>query len=461
MAITNQEKCAQLLRRFGLGAPQSEIDSAVSRGYSETVEAMLAFEKAPNEIDDEEILTILKGDQNAIRPQMVTTWWIYRMLLTKHPMQEKLALFWHNHFATSGTKVQQGQLLLQQIQMFQRIGATNFHDLVLEVSRDPAMLLWLDGVTSVKGRPNENYARELLELFTMGIGNYTEQDIKEAARAFTGWSIRRATGSFFYRADQFDTGEKTFLGKTGNWKGEDIVRMAVEHPATAKFIARKFAHWFISDNPGQKVIDALAKTLVDSKYDVKALVRRIAHSEAFADQKNHRSIIKNPIDFVIGTARTIGMGERLRQNQLSDAAGQRVAIAYLRLVGNILRKMGMAPLYPPSVAGWDGGTAWISSGTMLERMRFADTVMGQAANRQRPLASQPPLYQLMSDANSLEEVVEKLQTGMDVKFGAETKTRMLGFLTEKGGLSGLTPRNPTAMNGLLKIVFASPEYQFA
>jgi hypothetical protein len=465
MKLTERQRIAHLLRRTGLSASKTEIDQYLPLGVQGTIEALLDFDKQPEEFNDDEIVTLLRADAPNLRPPIVTDWWTYRMLMTRRPLQERLALFWHNHFATSASKVQRGEFLLMQIQMFQRMGISNFHDLVLEVSRDPAMLVWLDGISNVKGKPNENYARELLELFTMGIGNYTEQDIKEAARAFTGWTVRRLNGSFFFNAGQHDDSEKVFLGQQGSFGGEDIVRMAVEHPATARFISEKFYLGFIADAPDKKAIDALAKTFRESNYDIKALLRRILTSETFWSEKAYRKRIKSPVEFIIGTLRQMGLPERLREANLQTPQGQRMARTFLRLAGSLMRKMGQMPLYPPSVKGWDGGTAWISSATMLERMRFADVLTGSMMGSGGGRAVRPMLLNLNSlsgetPATDLEVFSQSLQTTMDVELSRSTQQRLQGYLESKGGMETLESRDRAIINGALKIIFASPEYQF-
>lgn len=465
MKLTERQRIAHLLRRAGLSASKAEVERYLPLGVQGTIDSLLDFDKQPEEFDDDEIVALLRADAPNLRPPMITDWWTYRMLMTRRPLQERLALFWHNHFATSASKVQRGEFLLMQIQMFQRMGISNFHDLVLEISRDPAMLVWLDGISNVKGKPNENYARELLELFTMGIGNYTEQDIKEAARAFTGWTVRRLNGTFFFNASQHDDGEKIFLGQRGHFGGEDIVRMAVEHPATARFISQKFYVGFIADAPDKKAIDALAKTFRESNYSIKALLYRIFTSETFWSEKAYRKRIKSPVEFVIGTLRQMGVSDRLREAGLQSAQGQRVTRSFLRLTNSLLRRMGQIPLYPPSVAGWDGGTAWISSATMLERMKFADLLTNSMAGPGGGRAVRPALLNLNSlsgdtPAADLETFTKQLQVTMDVELTRSTQHRLQGYLESKGGMEALESRDRNTINGALKLIFASPEYQF-
>jgi len=463
-----RERLAHLLRRAGLSASQAEIERYLPMGIEGAIDALLHFEQEPEEIDDAEIVRLLQGDNPRLQPPMVSGWWIYRMLVTRRPLQERMALFWHNHFATSASKVNDGRLMLMQIQLFQRLGVGNFQTLVLEVARDPAMLVWLDGFRNVKGKPNENFARELLELFTLGIGNYTEGDIKEAARAFTGWTFSRVTGAFVFNRAQHDDGEKLFLGKRGNFNGEDIIRIAVEHPATATFIARKFYRHFINDidPPDEKVVALLAKTFAESGYEIKALLRRLLTSAAFWSERAFRKRIKSPVEFVIGILRQVGVGERLREINLSAGSGQRVLLAFLRLTGQWMRRMGQALLYPPSVAGWDWGTAWISSATMLERMRFAQMLTGAAIGAGgRGRAARPALTTLSTltgatPPENLEIFLDRLEQTLDVRLQKETRRKLIDYLQAKGGLSALSSSDRELITGVLQIVFASAEYQF-
>ncbi|MEN3000588.1 MAG: DUF1800 domain-containing protein [Armatimonadota bacterium] len=463
-----RERLAHLLRRAGLSASRAEVERYLPLGIEGTIDALLHYDQEPETIDDAEILRLLRGDSLRLQPQMVSAWWIYRMLVTRRPLQERMALFWHNHFATSASKVNDGRLMLMQIQLFQRLGVGNFGTLVLEVARDPAMLVWLDGFRNVKGKPNENFARELLELFTMGIGHYTEQDIKEAARAFTGWTYSRVTGAFVFNRAQHDDGEKVFLGRRGRFGGEDIVRMAVEHPATATSIARKFYRHFVNDidPPDEKAIAALAKTFTESGYEIKALLRRLLTSTVFWSERAFRKRIKSPVEFVIGTLRQVGVGERLREVNLSAAQGQRTLLAFLRLAGQWMRRMGQALLYPPDVAGWEWGTAWISSATMLERMRFAQMLTGPAIGAGgRGRVARPALTTLRALAGdtppeTLEAFVDRLEQTLDVRLQKETRRQLIDYLQAKGGLDALHASDRELINGALQIVFASAEYQF-
>lgn len=458
MRLEGQEPLRHLLRRAGFGAHTSEIERLMPMGIEGAVDYLLSWDERAQTMEDEAVLRLLQGDENRLRPPMVATWWLYRMLVTDAPLQERMAFFWHNHFATSASKVQDGRLLLMQIQMFQRLGLTDFKTLVLEVSKDPAMLVWLDGVRNVKGKPNENFARELLELFTMGIGHYTERDIQEAARAFTGWTFSRVTGSFVFNRSLHDTGEKQFFGKRGNFSGEDIVRMAVEHPATTEFMARKFYRHFINDvDPIEEpTVKALAKTFTESGYSVKALMRRLLLSQSFWSRRNRRRRVKSPVEFVVGILRQVGMGERLRQVRLNEGVGQRALLAYLRLANQWTRRIGQSLLFPPDVGGWEWGTAWISSTTMLERMRFAEFLLPA-----RGIGGITTLRELVGGGAipTLESFVERLEAVLDVTLERGTQAKLLEYLQVRGGVSALVQRDRELVQGALQIVFTSPEFQ--
>ncbi len=452
-----RERLAHLLRRAGLSAHQTEIERLLPLGIEGAVDYLLDYDKQEDPIDDAEVIAFLQGESPRLQPPMVANWWLYRMLVTRRPLQERMAFFWHNHFATSAGKVGDGRLMLMQIQLFQRLALADFKTLVLEVSKDPAMLVWLDGVRNVKGRPNENFARELMELFTMGIGNYTERDIQEAARAFTGWAFSRVTGSFVFNRNQHDDGEKEVLGKRGKFRGEDIVEIVVEHPATAQHMARKFYTHFINDvdPPDERAIQDLARTFTESGYSVRALMRRLLLSQAFWSHSNYRRRIKSPVEFVVGTLRQIGVGERLREVSLSDGAGRRLVANYLRLASQWTRRIGQSLLYPPDVAGWEWGTAWISSTTMLERMKFAEFTVPERG----PLGFRTIQELIGGSATTTEQLVERLEQVLDTKLQPNTRAKLKGYLEANGGVGVLGNRRREVVQGALQIIFSSPEFQ--
>ena len=364
MALDNvRSQIAHLLRRAGFGATASELDYYASLGFTGAVDRLLN----PEQVDDSgtdrllQSLTANLGDRKQIEASKF--WWVNRMLYTQRPLQEKMTLFWHNHFATANSKVANSVLMLQQIQLFRDNGLGSFETLLQKVTRDPAMLIWLDNRLNRKAAPNENYAREVQELFTVGIGNYTEQDIHEAARAFTGYSLDKTLNSVF-NANQHDNGSKTFQGQTGNFDADDILGILVRNPATARFITTKMFSWFVYDNPDSSTIDRLANTFTSSGFDVRSVLRDIFTGPEFLSEQAFHGIFKQPADFVIGSLKSLEV-----QNVGPD-------------VTQVLRRMGQDLLNPPDVSGWKGGSAWINSSTLFERFNWADRLsMGRDGSK--------------------------------------------------------------------------------
>ncbi len=280
-------------------------------------------------------------------------WWLTRMLYTPHPLQEKITLFWHNHFATSNAKVQSARFMLGQYALLRKHALGNFARLLQEMSYDPAMLVWLDGRGSKKGNPNENYARELMELFSLGIGHYTEQDIREAARAFTGWDVTGAAAVF--NKAQHDDGQKTFLGQTGHWKPDDIVRICLEQKAAPYFICGKLFRFLVSDSitPSRELLEPLASAFVASNHDFGAMVKTVLSSNLFFSDEVYRTKVKAPVDFALGIVKAL-------EGKIGTTA-----------LATALEQLGQNVFNPPSVKGWDGGTAWLNGQTLLYRQNLA------------------------------------------------------------------------------------------
>jgi len=400
---------AHLLRRAGFGADPAAIKAAVAVGLDATTDTLLHPERVPEDLNDTRTLTglaaLLPEPNNGGTPvQAVKMWWVHRMIASPRPLQEKMTLFWHGHF-TSKDGGAQGDFLYRQNQLFRANALGNFRTLTLAVSRDPEMLRYLNGNQNYKAHPNENYGRELMELFTCGIGNYTEDDVKAAARAFSGWNLRG--GEFHFNPNQHDNDPKTFLGKTGNWNGDDIVDILVAHPATAKRLCTQLWEYFAYPNPEPQVLDALTQTYYASGYDVRAVMGRILRSKAFYSGKARFAVIKSPAQYVVGSVKMLGLGSAV-ELALSDitpanemaympaattmpaapapampnltapavtpqqAAGRKLAI--LAGLPGAMRSMGQDLLAPPTVKGWDGGTAWINTSTLLARINFANAL---------------------------------------------------------------------------------------
>ena len=357
MALDNDHsRIAHLLRRAGFGATQAELDQYTALGFDGALDRLLNPEQVDDSATDALLapLALDPADPDVRRKiEPAKFWWFSRMLNTQRPLQEKLTLFWHTHFATANSKVGNAPLMLQQIQLFRDNGLGNFEVLLQKVTRDPAMLIWLDNRLNRKGAPNENYAREVQELFTLGIGNYTEQDIKEAARAFTGHTLDKNL-VYVFNPKQHDAGSKTFHGETGNFDADDILAILVRQPAAARFITTKLFTFFVYDNPDASTIDRLANTFVSSAFDIRSVLRDLFSGPEFLSPRAFHAQIKSPVDLVIGSVKALNV----------QIVGPEVVHA--------LRRMGQDLLNPPDVSGWKGGAAWISSTTLFERLNFAN-----------------------------------------------------------------------------------------
>ena len=377
---------AHLLRRAGFGATREELEGYVAKGYEATVEELLHPESVPSPVEDDmDLLRRYHVGHNSLRinPE-AQTHLLYRMINSKRPLEEKIALFWHGVFATGWTKVDVAKSVMRQLDMFRRYGLGDYRELLVRLSKDPAMIMWLDNIDNHKDGVNENYGRELLELFSMGVGNYTEVDVREASRAFTGWTVRNATlqahrasrnldepfgrcdFQFEYKADDHDDGEKTFLGETKAFNGEEIIDKVCHQPATARFIARHLYTFFVADEaqvPAWQIVppqdpDAI-ETLMDaftkSDYEIRSVLRVLFNSDFFKNAVFKR--VKSPTELVVGTARLTKSYQFPESND--------------KQLGPLPGKMGQNLMDPPSVEGWHTGTEWINTANLMQRVNFA------------------------------------------------------------------------------------------
>jgi uncharacterized protein (DUF1800 family) len=286
---------------------------------------------------------------NNIETQRLGLWWANRMLTTRRPLQEKLTLFWHGHFATGENKVRDYRMMLRQNEMFRARASGNLRDLLIGILTDPAMLVYLDNGENIKKHPNENFGRELLELFTMGVGNYTERDVREAARAFTGWTNNVLV--FKLDAEQHDFGEKTFLGRTGTFNGEDIIDAILKQPVTGEFVAAKLYRFFVREDVAGAVKAELGRTYRDSGYQMKPVLKRIFLSKDFYSPPAFATQIKSPVHLVVSTYKKMGLRD----------------VPTIPDFGQMTSSLGQALFDPPNVAGWAGGRTWITPSTLLQR----------------------------------------------------------------------------------------------
>ncbi|QJW95894.1 DUF1800 domain-containing protein [Frigoriglobus tundricola] len=350
----DRKAVGHLYRRAGFGATAAELDAGVKDGPAKALDRVLT---GASETDDftrtSDFMASARSMPTGAPQQRLSAWWIDRMLKTRHPLREKMTLFWHNHFATSNAKVLNARFMLGQYRLIQTHALGCFADLLTAMGTDPAMLVWLDTNTSTKAAPNENYAREVMELFSLGVGNYTETDIREAAKAFTGYEIRDGKGALNPR--QHDAGEKTVFGKKGAFTGEDVAKLCLDHPACPRFIVRKLYRFLVSDTdtPPAELIDPLAEEYRASGFNTGTLVSTILRSNVFFSPTAYRAKIKSPVEFVVGTVRTLEGGTGALP--LADA----------------LDSLGQVLFAPPSVKGWDGGPAWLNAQTLLGRNNIA------------------------------------------------------------------------------------------
>ncbi len=389
---TDVELIAHLLRRAGFGATRDELAAYAAGGYEAAVEELLT-PRDEQRISDYLVRRFHPELSGMMGPQAPGENWLYRMATTTVPLQEKMTLFWHGIFATGYNKVIHGKALSDQTRMFRRYSMDSFLTLLIELSKDPAMIIWLDNQDNHKGSINENYGRELLELFSMGVGNYTEEDVKECARAFTGWTIAnrqymemrsqrdsdwpygRISWHYEFHSEDHDYGEKTFLGETGDFNGEDIVNIICKQPATARFIARHLYSFFVADEPpvpewpytpprDPEAIEMLVQAYFDSGYNIGAVLRVLFNSDFFKAAEVRYTKVKSPVELVAGVLRLTGEFDRPRYEILER-------YSQASYMGQILNN-------PPSVEGWHQGTDWLDSGTLVERINFASQQIGDA-----------------------------------------------------------------------------------
>jgi uncharacterized protein (DUF1800 family) len=431
---------AHLLRRAGFGGPPAEIASYAAKGAKGAVDALVDYEQtAPM---DDPSPSIPGFDPNTI--QSLRQLWVIRMARSPRPLEEKMTLFWHNHFATSVRKVNRPLLMWQQNSLFRSHATGNFRALMQDVAKDPAMILWLDTNTSRRARPNENFARELMELFTMGIGNYSEQDIKESARAFTGWELRDE--KYFFNRQQFDDGVKTYHGQTGRFTGEQIVDIAVSHSATARFITAKLYRFFVDDNPSEATVERLAKVFVDGGYEIKPVLREIFLSPEFTGSYHQK--VKWPHDLVIGAARTLELPVESMQ------------------LAQTMAGLGQDLFAPPTVKGWHEGPEWISASSVLLRVNWLNTIVsGRHGNqptvaadlRGKPIIENPnALIGLNGDRSVMVDLASALLVDSDLT--SEARDEILKYAA-KGGQGNGRRGFEGKTRGVLHLLMSTPAYQ--
>ena len=472
MTSPNRKLTAHLARRAGFGATPDELDQYEKIGYEALVERFLEPAAPPSAVPDDLIFR-RHVDLHAMQGHNAA-YWAYRLISTDRPLEEKIALFWHGVFATGENKLNNLGSLANQIDTFRRAGLGRFDDLLIELSRDPAMIIWLDNHTNHKDSINENYGREILELFSMGVGNYTEDDIKECARAFTGWSVKNGEymammamkdsiwpyGRIFwhheYREDDHDGGGKRFLGEAGPFGGEDVIEIICRQPATARFVSRHLYNFFVADEApvpqwadtpprDPDAIETLADAYFAHGHDLKSVLRVLFNSDFFKEAAFAR--VKSPTEVIIGTLRKTG---EFRVPESGDPG-----------IFNVMEEcgfMGQKLLDPPSVEGWHTGEEWITSGSLVDRVNFAAQRMSDAANPgvadmvDRVSGESSPSSAPNDPAELVDACLDVLGP-MDV---ASDTRELLIELATVGAREGITQE---LILDLFKIIASSREYQ--
>ena len=460
---SDRAEIAHIMRRAGFGATASELDTLTAeKTYQEIVDDLVNPEHFP-EIDSSYVERYYGGEPVAV----YVAKWLYRIINTQRPLEEKMALFLHHIYPVAWGKSEHGPSIFNQIDMFRRVGLTDFKTILLELSKDPAMIFWLDNNENHKDEINENYGRELLELFSMGIGAYTEDDIKSASRAFTGWTFRQPLSLypmghhqavFEYRPEDHDDGEKTFLGQTGNFNGEDIIDIIVEQPATARFISRHLYSFFVEDEAqvpswsieapkDEMAIGRLSKVFLDSRGNMRAVLKELFSSDFFKNSIEKKKV-KSPAELVAGVLRQTGEFRSPKPGLHDFTAAASV--------------MGQSLLNPPTVEGWHTGHEWIDSGTLSERVNFAE--------KQFKDDSKPGIQEILQRAGSLDDDPDGLVTRCldlmgGVRVSDETRHSLVKYAKElktmgkRAGTEG--DEKGVGVLELLQMVVSTVDYQFA
>ena len=460
---------SHLMRRAGFGATRSEIEELSQNSYKDIVENLLH----PERVEDLEEDVLKRYNIELSYHDAYQLWsgrWIWRMINSRKPLEEKMALFWHHVFATAWYKSEHSPTIINQIEMLRQVGMSDLRTILIELSKDPAMNYWLDNCENHADQPNENWGRELLELFSMGVGNYTEDDIKNAARAFTGWTFKQPIplypyghyeSGFEYIPEDHDDSEKTFLGHTGNLNGEDIVDIIIQQESTYRFLARHLYNFFVADEPqvpawdieppnDPEAIDTLVEAFKEGNGDIRTVLRTLFNSDFFKQAQFKK--VKNPAELVAGTIKLVGTYDML------PAPGQSVGA-----LSGATAVMGQALMNPPTVEGWHTGHEWIDGGTLNERVNFA---VNQFNDLSAPGVQD--IISRLSESGTLspDQLVDRcLELVGPLEVGEYTRTALSAYADSVGdvdlGSDEARTENAGKVGRMLQLIVASREYQFA
>jgi hypothetical protein len=485
--MTDRERVAHLLRRFGLGAGRYQLRPYEGLGPDRALEALLNDDKAPEPVNIEPWGFMVTDEGNldggAYR---LGGWWGLRLLTTSRPFEQRLMVFWHDHFALDAEKVYEMPTMLGYLETLRTVGRGKFRDLLHAVCKQGALAQYLDNIVSNRLHPNENFAREVFELFTMGEGHYTETDVREAARAFTGWTMHYigsylqadyaklsqtawrqgvAMNNFAFVPGIHDPGEKTILGKTGRFNGDHVLDMLAAHPQTAKYVCAKLWEFFAGTKPSDAVLSRLTAAWERSDGTIKEVVRAIAKSPEFWSAEVVGMKPKSPVDWTVALFRQLDLGDIYKAlaaqakpgfnqppKELSEGGG---GVWYL------MSQQGLGLLFPPDVGGWEWGTAWITTANTLQRIRHADVVFWGGGD-ERPLTMWL-VNKIRQDggAETPESLAEAFCDVFDVPVDDGRLQALVGVVTQSGGVAALADKNAAAnlFARLGRTAFAVPEMQ--
>ena len=459
---------AHLMRRAGFGATPDELGRLADQGYEKTVDDLIDTPEHIQRADNSLLYRYIPSTETGgPSPVPGAANWLYNMVNTQRPLEEKISLFWHHVFATGNSKVDNDNHLTAQIEMFREHGMGNYRDLLIRVAKNPAMIFWLDNNENHKRSPNENWGRELLELFSLGVGHYSETDVYECARAFTGWTIgakiprnphHRFSWYFEFRPEEHDYTEKTFLGRTGNFDGEDIIDIILEQPACPRFIVRHLYNFFVADEPqvpawqvepprNPEAIEQLAATFVDSGYEIKPVLRQMFKSDFFKDAMYRK--VKSPVEVVVGTLRLTG--DLKGPDPRLTAMGQEPAY------------MGQSLHDPPSVEGWHTGREWINSGSVVKRINF---VADRVSDPDLP-GVQRLIDRVADDRSAMTPgaLVDRCLDAMGpIEVTESTREELVSHAEDEGPVAwddgGNYANSARRVGDMLALIAATTEYQF-
>lgn len=447
MARTDRQITAHLLRRAGFGSNSADVDAYTALGFEGAVNRLLNYGSVDDSATEAGVQAIRSAAPAAAstkkpeygNPEAEIAAWVYRMMTTQRPLQEKMTLFWHGHFTSSIQSVHFASLMLQQNDLFRQNALTDdMKALTKLVARDPAMLIYLNNDTNFKTAPNENWARELMELFTLGIGNYTENDVKESARAWTGWGIDRQTQAFVFRPQLHDTGSKTFLGVTGNLNGDDVVDTIFQQAAHPKLMARKLFRFFVYDTPDDATVAKYAGIYSKSGFSIKELVQQLLLGPEFRSDAAFYSLMKSPAEFSIGALRSLSAN-------FSDLQTLKGAVSTMSNQGQQLWN-------PPNVGGWPGMKTWANTNAFFDRANYAATLVGISNN-----TTEDPTE--IAQAAGKTQPADIVSLFLDLFLQSDVPPDYAGDLTTFVGSFKDAKDADGKIRGIVRLIMSSPVYQ--